>query len=277
MPLHPSQRDRACTLRTLVDDGPLLLPNAWDAASAAVIADAGAAAVATTSGGVAWSLGRGDGHGLTREEMAEAVRRVVAAVDVPVTADVEGGYGPAPEDVAATVSAVIAAGAVGVNVEDSRGPGELFTAREQGERIRAARARAERDGLPELLVNIRTDVYLFRVGVAEERLADVLARAEVYAEAGADGLFVPELLDLDALAALTERSPLPVNALAVPGGPGVKELAAVGVRRISLGTGVAQAAYAVAREATRELLDTGTYSALAGGLDYGTLDGLVSG
>ncbi|RKE19948.1 isocitrate lyase/phosphoenolpyruvate mutase family protein [Streptomyces sp. TLI_171] len=256
----------------------LVLPNAWDAGSAAVIAAAGAQAVATTSGGVSWSAGRGDGHGLDRAAMAEAVRRIVVAVDVPVTADVEGGYGAAPEDVAATVRAVVEAGAVGINLEDSTSPGgPLFPVAEQAARLAAARAAAVAAGLPELLINARTDVHLFGIGAEQDRPADVLRRAEAYAAAGADSLFVPGLVDLVALKELTDRSPLPVNAMAVPGGPTVTELAAAGVRRISLGTALAQAAYTAAHRAAVELLGPGTLGALDGTQDYGTLNALFSG
>ncbi|MFF3001623.1 isocitrate lyase/phosphoenolpyruvate mutase family protein [Kitasatospora sp. NPDC057940] len=270
----PTQRERALRLRELVVDGPLVLPNAWDAGSAAVIASAGAPAIATTSGGVSWSLGHGDGHRLDRTQAVEAARRIVAAVDVPVTVDAEGGYGPTPADVAATVAALVGAGAVGVNLEDSTAVGgPLFPVAEQADRLRAARTAAAAAGLPELVVNARTDVLLFGLG----GLDDVLARAEAYAEAGADGLFVPGLLDLDALAGLCERSPLPVNAMAVAGGPTVAELAATGVRRVSVGTGLAQLAYTAARRAAAELLGAGTLAELDGALGYGELNGLYRG
>ncbi|GAA3048437.1 hypothetical protein GCM10020229_69770 [Kitasatospora albolonga] len=213
-----SQQSRAVVLRELHKDGVLVLPNAWDAGSAALIARAGVKAIATTSGGVSWSQGKPDQQALSRDEMVEQVRRIAAAVELPVTADVEGGYGPAPEDVAATVEAVIAAGAVGINLEDSKPDFTLFSADEQAERIRAARAAAERAGLPELVVNLRTDVFLFGIGEEAGRADDVLARAAVYAEAGADGLFVPGLLDLAVIAELVEGQPLPVNVMAGPGG-----------------------------------------------------------
>ncbi|GAA2827472.1 isocitrate lyase/phosphoenolpyruvate mutase family protein [Kitasatospora sp. CM 4170] len=264
-------REHALRLRELVADAVLVLPNAWDAGSAAVIASAGAAAVATTSGGVSWSLGRGDGQQLGREDMAAAARRITAAVDLPVTVDAEGGYGPKPADVADTVRALIAAGAAGVNLEDSAAPGgPLFPVAEQAARLRAAREAAAGAGLPELVVNARTDVFLFGLG----GLDDVLVRAEAYAEAGADGLFVPGLLDLDVLARLTAATPLPVNAMAVAGGPGVAELAAAGVKRISVGTGLAQVAYTAARRAAAELLGTGTLAELDGSLGFGELDAL---
>ncbi|MFE0456399.1 isocitrate lyase/phosphoenolpyruvate mutase family protein [Streptomyces sp. NPDC058914] len=278
MTVDQSTKDKAQRLRALATDTVLVLPNAWDAGSAAVIAAAGAPAIATTSGGVAWSLGRGDGQQATRDEMLAAAARIAAAVDVPVTVDVEGGYGAAPAEVAQTVAAVVAAGAVGINLEDSRAAGgPLFTPEEQAERIAAARAAATEAGLPELVINARTDVYLFGIGEESGRLDDVLARAAAYAEAGADGIFVPGLLDLSVLADLSARSPLPVNAMAGPGGPSVTDLAKAGVRRVSVGTGVAQAAYTAARRATLELLSTGTYDELDGSLDFFQMNGLFSG
>ncbi|MCW7944236.1 3-methyl-2-oxobutanoate hydroxymethyltransferase [Streptomyces hygroscopicus] len=277
MTVDQSTKDKAQRLRALGTGSVLVLPNAWDAGSAAVIAAAGASAIATTSGGVAWSLGKGDGEQADRDEMLAAAARIVAAVDVPVTVDVEGGYGAAPAEVAKTVTAVVAAGAVGINLEDSKAPGgPLFTPQEQAERIAAARAAAAEAGLPELVINARTDVYLFGIGEESGRLEDVLARTAAYAEAGADGIFVPGLLDLAVLGELSSRSALPVNAMAGPGGPGVAELSKAGVRRVSVGTGVAQAAYTAARRATLELLASGTYDELDGSLDFFQMNGLFS-
>lgn len=267
-----SQQAKAVTLRELHEKGVLVLPNAWDAGSAALIAQAGAQAVATTSGGVSWSAGKPDQQALSRDEMVALVRRIADAVDVPVTADIEGGYGPAPEDVAATVTAVIEAGVVGVNLEDSKPNGELFTAEEQAARIRAARQAAEAAGLPELVVNLRTDVFLFGIGDPEGRPADVLARAAAYAEAGADSLFVPGLLDLTVIAELVAGQPLPLNVMAGPGAPTVAEFEAAGVRRVSVGTAVAQSAYTLAHRAAAELIGQGTYDTLAGALDFGAVN-----
>ncbi|MEE4544561.1 isocitrate lyase/phosphoenolpyruvate mutase family protein [Streptomyces sp. V4-01] len=255
----------------------LVLPNAWDAGSARVIEAAGAVAVATTSGGVSWSAGRGDGQRLSRAEAVAAARRITAAVSVPVTVDAEGGYGPAPADVAATVADLVAAGAAGVNLEDSAAVGgPLFTVAAQAARLRAARDAAAAAGLPGLVVNARTDVFLFGVGAPESRPAAVLTRSRAYAEAGADGIFVPGLRDLDVLAELCAASPLPVNAMAVPGGPSVPQLAAAGVRRISLGTALAQSAYTAARRAAAELLGAGTLEGLDGVLDFGELNALFA-
>jgi 2-methylisocitrate lyase-like PEP mutase family enzyme len=253
-----------------------VLPNAWDAASAAVLVRAGASAIATTSGGAAWSLGRPDGEGLTRTEMAGVVRRIVDAVDVPVTADLEGGYGLDPEDVAETVRAAIDAGAVGMNLEDSRaGRTTLLAPGQQAERIIAGREAADGAGVPGFLLNARTDVFLSGAGDPAARTDEVVTRAEDYAKAGADCLFVPGLLDLAGLTALTARVTLPVNAMAGPGGPGVRQLAAAGIRRISVGTAIAQAAYGLAELATRELLEAGTYGSLAQGLAYRELNALL--
>jgi len=271
------QEAAAGKLRALHAAGLLIVPNAWDAGSAAVIALAGAQAIATTSGGISWSAGRRDGQHLARAEMAGRIGEIVAAVTIPVTADIEGGYGPGPEDVAATVEAVIAAGAVGVNIEDSRAPGgPLFDPAEQAARIRAARAAAASAGLPGLFINARTDVFLYRVGVPGTRLGEVLARSRAYASAGADSLFVPGLTDLQVISELTSSSPLPVNVMAGPGAPPVAELAAAGVRRVRIGTATAQAGYTLASRAATELLTTGSYAELETALDFGTINGLFA-
>jgi 2-methylisocitrate lyase-like PEP mutase family enzyme len=265
---------KAESLRAL-HDTLLILPNAWDAGSAALIEQAGAKAIATTSGGIAWSVGRSDGQNLTRAEMVDRIRRIASTVDIPVTADVEGGYGPGPQDVEATVEAVVGAGAVGVNLEDSRAPGgPLFDVAAQAARVRAARAAATRAGLPELVINVRTDVFLYAVGAPEGRLDDVLDRASAYAHAGADCLLVPGLVDLDVVSTLVKASPLPINVMAGPGAPTIAELASAGVRRVSVGTAISQAAYSVARRAAVELLTSGIYTELDGALDFGTLNGV---
>jgi len=272
-----TQQDSAGKLRALHAAGVLVLPNAWDAGSAAVIALAGAQAIATTSGGIAWSVGRHDGQGLTRAEMIQRIREIVAAVTIPVTADIEGGYGPGPEDVALTAEAAIAAGAVGVNIEDSHAPGgPLFDPAEQAERIQAARVASASAGLPGLFINARTDVFLYGIGAPQARLDHVLTRSSAYAKAGADGLFVPGLTDLQAITELAEASPLPVNVMAGPGAPPVAELAAAGVRRVSIGTAITQAAYTLANRTAANLLTTGSYAELEEALDFGTINSLFA-
>ncbi|HEU0212772.1 MAG TPA: isocitrate lyase/phosphoenolpyruvate mutase family protein [Jiangellaceae bacterium] len=266
---------KARCLRVLHEGSAFTLANVWDAASAAIVAGLGAAAIGTTSGGIAWSHGRPDGQRLTRDDMALAVSRITAAVDVPVTADVEGGYGPATHEVAATVRAILDAGAVGINLEDSQAPGgPLFPVDEQVRRIRAARDAAVGYGVPELVINARTDVFLFGIGEAAGRLDEVQARTDAYAKAGANCLFVPGLLDLRALESLAAASPLPINAMAIPGGPTVTELSAAGVRRISVGTALAQVAYGALHRAANELLSSGTYDAFDGAPGFADLNSM---
>jgi 2-methylisocitrate lyase-like PEP mutase family enzyme len=255
---------------------PLLLPNAWDVGSAVMIADAGAKAVATTSAGVAWSLGVPDGADLGAERAAAVVGRIAAAVPVPVSADIEAGYGPTPDDVAATVGAVIRAGAVGINLEDRSGRAgdPLFDPAEQADRLAAARAAADRLAVP-VWINARTDVFLAGVGAPEDRVAATMKRAASYAAASADSLFVPGLVDLDAIAELA-AGPLPVAVMVWAGAPTVAQLADAGAVRISLGAAIAQAAYTLAANATTELLRDGTYHSTAEAVPYDRLNDTVA-
>ncbi len=179
-----NQQERAKQLRQLHELRPLVLPNAWDAASARLVELAGAKAIASTSAGVAWSLGYGDGEQLQRSEMIEAIQRMVRVVNVPVTADIESGYGSGSlEDVAETIRAVIAVGAAGINLEDSPGRiGEsLLTAEQQAERIRMVRTTAQAVG-GDLVINARTDVFLAQVGAPESRFDETVRRANFYTQ-----------------------------------------------------------------------------------------------
>jgi 2-methylisocitrate lyase-like PEP mutase family enzyme len=219
--------------------GPLRLVNAWDRLSARVFGLAGAPAIGTSSFAVALARGYQDGQRIPWALVRDVVADIVdAAGDVPVTADIEAGQGPAPSDVATAVGDVIAAGAVGVNIEDGRpdAPGQLFTTEAQCDRLRAARAAAERHALP-LFINARCDVYFgARVGETE-RVQQLLERATAYVEAGASGVFVPGLTDLDVLTELCKTVSVPVNVMVSPGLPSVEDLAGAGVRRISQGGG----------------------------------------
>ncbi|MEI5097466.1 isocitrate lyase/phosphoenolpyruvate mutase family protein [Streptomyces sp. PmtG] len=267
----------AAAFRALhVPGTPLVLPNAWDAVSARLVETAGAAAVATTSAGLAWALGAGDGDRLQRGEALGALTRIAHAVSVPVTADIESGYAEGAAGVADTVRAVLAAGAVGVNIEDGLYDGgePLRPVAEQAERIAAARGAADAAGVP-LFVNARVDTYLRGVGERPDaRLALTVERAAAFLAAGADGVFVPGAVDPDTVAALVARIDGPVNVMAGPGAPPVAELAALGVARISVGSGLAQAAHALVRRAARELLTEGTYGSLADGIDFGEVNQL---
>ncbi|MFE1312959.1 isocitrate lyase/phosphoenolpyruvate mutase family protein [Streptomyces sp. NPDC058755] len=275
MTLQHPLADSALAFRALhVPGRPLVLPNAWDPVSAAVVVEAGAAAVATTSAGLAWALGTADGDRLDRDRAVAAVARIVDAVRVPVTADIEGGYAEDAAGVADTVRAVIAAGAVGVNIEDARheaGGEPLREVAEQAERIAAARAAADTAGLP-LFVNARIDTFLRGAGGVDL----TLERAAAFLAAGADGIFVPGAVDPETVKALVAGVDGPLNVLVGPGAQTVAELAALGVARISAGSSLAEAAHALVRRAARELLREGTYGALAGGLDYGGLNALLT-
>jgi 2-methylisocitrate lyase-like PEP mutase family enzyme len=253
---------------------PLVLANAWDAASARISEAAGVAAVATTSAGIAWSLGVPDGDALARDAALAAVRRIVGAVKVAVSADLEAGYGEDPDGVAETIALLTATGAVGVNLEDAwhRGPSPLRDIADQAARIAAARKAAG----PGLFLNIRTDTYLRAVGDPEQRLADTVSRAEAYLEAGADGIFVPGLADPATIEALVKAIPAPINILAGPGAPSVTELASLGVARISLGSSIAAAAYGVAQRAVRDILTSGGYESLNEAANYGELNNLFA-
>lgn len=253
----------------------LVLPNAWDPMSARVFEDCGFPAIATTSAGVAYALGYPDGERLDRDEMTEATARIAAAVSVPVTADVEAGYGGTPEEVAQTSRAIIEAGAVGLNIEDSADPEPpgnaapsgkgnlslLVDLEEQLERIRAVVEAGRAVGAP-LVVNARTDVYLRKVGDPNSRFGETVRRASAFLEAGADCVFVPGVKGPDTIGALVREIGGPLNVLAGPDAPPTSELAALGVRRVTVGSGPARAAMGLIRRMGRELLDDGTYAAI---------------
>jgi 2-methylisocitrate lyase-like PEP mutase family enzyme len=263
-----SQSERAAAFRALHAEGTFVLANAWDAASAKVIERAGAPAIATTSSGASWSLGVPDGEALTAEEMLALVARVAGAVSVPVTADVESGYGPGTDAAARTVAGAVAAGAVGVNLEDRDrgGPEPLWPISAQVERLAAARAAADASGVS-VLINARTDVYLAAVGDEGGRLDHVLKRARAYADAGAECLFVPAMPDLEVTAAVVAGSPIPVNVLLGQNATAasIADLAGIGVRRVSVGSLLATAALGELSAAATALL-AGDASRAARGL-----------
>src|SRR5262245_59101633 len=266
---------RSEQLRSLhVPGRPLLLANAWDVASARIVAAAGAAAIATTSAGVAWSLGYPDGDRLDRETALDPVRRIVAAIALPVTADIEGGYSDTTEGVAETVRAVVGTGAAGVNFGDCRydEPSTLLPVEEQAERIAAVREAAG----DALFVNLRTDVYLRVVGDPSGRLDETLSRAAVYLKAGADGIFVPGVTGLAVVRELVQGIDAPVNILVGPGDPPVAVLAAAGVARISTGSSIAAASYGLLDRAAHDLFGPGTYDSTQTHVDYGKLNALLS-
>ena len=228
-----NQAEAAASFAALHRPGePLVLFNAWDAGSARVGAEAGARAIATGSASVAGAHGFADAETLPLELALANAERVVRAVDLPVTIDFEGGYAVEPAARAENLGRLRATGAIGCNLEDQvvRGEG-LHPAAFQAERIRAARAAVGAG----FFINARTDLFLKTRPHDEALVAEALERGNAYADAGADGLFVPGLADLGLLERLCERSPLPVNFMAFPGAPSAAQVAAAGVARISHG------------------------------------------
>jgi 2-methylisocitrate lyase-like PEP mutase family enzyme len=242
----------------------LVLPNAWDVASARVVELAGARAVATSSAAVAAALGYPDGERLPRQLMLDAVRRIASAVAVPVTADMEAGYGRSPGEVAETTRGVLAAGAVGMNLEDGTGDAAapLRPLDEQSDRIRAVREAAAAAGVA-FVLNARVDVFLAQAGPPENRFAETVRRANAYRVAGADCLFVPAVAEAGVIARLVREIDGPVSVLAGRATPPVAELERLGVARVSVGSGLMRAALGFVRDAARELLGAGTCERLA--------------
>jgi 2-methylisocitrate lyase-like PEP mutase family enzyme len=236
----PNQRADAETFQRLHrKNAPLVLFNAWDAGSSRVIAEAGAKAIATGSWSVAAAYGFADGQDLPLEIAIANLQRIVAAVQLPVTIDLEAGYGDAPAIVAATAARAIAAGAIGFNLEDQMiGRDGLYSIEAQADRIRAARAAADRAGIP-AFINARTDVFLKApADKHDDAMVDAaLQRASAYAEAGASGFFVPGLIDEKHIARVCASSPLPVNIMMMSTAPSARRLAELGVARISHGPG----------------------------------------
>ena len=238
--------------------GPRILEiaNAWDAASARVFEQAGMRAIGTGSAGIAFSHGYPDNERIPRDMILAATREIVRAVDVPVTADILTGLGGTTEAVVATVMEVIALGAVGVNIEDGVGAPELLC-----RKIEAVRAAAERAGV-KLFINARCDVYLRKLAEGEAALAETLKRGKLYRDAGADGLFVPFATDAAVMSAVIAEVKLPFNAIARKGLPPFAELRALGVRRLSAGTGISRAAFEATRAAAAQFLADGDSDAL---------------
>ena len=261
--MEETQRERAARFLAL-HRGPdiLLLCNAWDAASARVVEAAGFPAVATTSAGVANSLGFPDGEAAPFAEVVSAVARIVAAVRVPVSADLEAGFGATPEETARSCRAIAEAGAVGINLEDGHGRDRLAPVSLQCEKIRAAKEGAAEAG-GALVVNARTDGYLNAIGDSGARFDEAARRCNAYRAAGADCLFVPGVTDEATIGRLVQAIPAPVNILAVPSAPPIATLARLGVARVSLGSGPMRATLGLLRRIARELRESGTYAAMA--------------
>lgn len=259
-----TQAARAEAFRALhVPGRPLVLFNVWDAGSARAVAAAGAAALATGSWSVAAAHGLADGEALPLELALANLRRIVAATELPVTVDLESGYGADPAAVGQTVAQAIAAGAIGCNLEDSvPGDGSLRAVSDAARRIAAARAACDRAGVP-AFVNARTDVFFQGPAETHDRaMAEAaLERARAYADAGADGLFVPGLADERLIALVVEGSPLPVNIMMGAATPAIPRLAELGVARVSHGPGPYLTAMRALEDAARAVMGAATADA----------------
>jgi 2-methylisocitrate lyase-like PEP mutase family enzyme len=272
-----TQREKAERLRDLHRPGdPVILVNAWDAISARIIESLGFPAIATTSAGVANLEGFPDGERISRDRMLAGVERVVRAVDVPVTADMEAAYGQSVEDAMATARGAIDAGAVGVNFEDAYPDGsKLLDIEAQAERVAAMREVGEQRGVP-LVINARTDTFFLPAAPSDQwRLEEAVRRGNRFLEAGASSIFVPGVADEETIRQLCANIRGPVNILAVASSPPVARLAELGVARISTGSGTMAYALARFRDAAREILDSGTFAFMGGRIPHAELNRLL--
>jgi len=238
-----------------------LMPNAWDAGSACILAASGFQCLATTSAGIAFSLGQPDVEGrVSRSQMMERIHQIASAVTLPVSADLEAGFGAAPEEVAETIRMAIQAGVVGGNIEDLSGNphSPLFDLELAADRIRAAREAANRSGIT-FTLTARTDCYLANV---PSPFAEAVRRANRFREMGADCLFVPGVKDAETIAALMREIEGPINVVMGLTGSAftVSQLNSLGVRRISIGGSLARSALGLVRRAAQEMREHGSFT-----------------
>ena len=249
----------------------LLLPNAWDAGSARLLAALGASAIATSSAALAWAHGFPDGESLPRDVLVQAVAEITRVVDLPVTVDTERGFGTDPADVADSIARLIGVGAVGINIEDgAASPDELAA------RIVAVRAVAEREGV-NLFINARTDLWLKPLVDPAQRVPEAMRRGRLYRDSGADGYFVPRLSELDEIGALVPHLAMPVSLMAVPELPSLAELREAGIRRLSLGVMPLLKAYGALRGPVRAFLEQGQVAPLLDGAEsFAEINGMFA-
>ena len=255
----------------------LVLPNAWDVVSARILEECGHPAIATSSAAVAFSRGYPDGQRISRGEMLDVVGRIARAVRVPVTADLEAGYGTTSKDMSDTTKAAIEVGAIGMNLEDS-GDDEssLVDLTLQSEKVRAIRETADSLGVP-FVLNARTDVYLASIGPEATRFERTLERLRAYRDAGANCLFAPGLHDKETISKLVKAVTAPVNILITPQCPSLTELQKIGVARVSAGSTVMRAALRVVERIGKEMLDLrSTETLFDRAIPWADLSGMMS-
>jgi 2-methylisocitrate lyase-like PEP mutase family enzyme len=226
----------------------LVLANCWDAGSARLIASLGARALATTSAGVAWAHGYPDGAAFPTTALLATIREIKRATELPLTVDAEAGYADDPSAVADTIASLVEAGAVGVNLEDGKAPPAELAAKIAKIKARLGDA---------VFINARTDVYLRGLVPPPDRVAETVARAKRYRDAGADSLFAAGISAPDEIRSVAAQAGLPLNVLALRGLPPLAELAALGVRRLSAGSAIAQSAWARTAQLARAFLGDG--------------------
>jgi 2-methylisocitrate lyase-like PEP mutase family enzyme len=256
----------------------LVLPNAWDVVSARILEECGHPAIATSSAAVAFSRGYPDGQRISRDEMLDVVGRIAHAVRVPVTADLESGYGTTFKDMSDTMKAAIEAGAIGMNLEDVTGEDESSHVETslQVQKIRAISETAKSLGVP-FVLNARTDVYLLPIGPEATRFERTVERLRAYRDAGADCLFAPGLQDRETIAKLVKALDAPLNILAAPGCPPLAELETMGVARVSAGSTVMRAALGLVRRIGKEMLESRSCESLfAGAIPWSDLNGMMA-
>jgi 2-methylisocitrate lyase-like PEP mutase family enzyme len=237
-----------------------VLVNVWDVAGAKIIEELGFPAAATASAAISASLGFEDNEEIGRDFMLASVARIAGAVDIPVTADLEAGYGPSVEDAIATARGAIEAGAVGLNFEDSahKDTSVLYDADLQAERIRAIRRTGDELGVP-LVINARTDVF-FRTELPEdEKYREAVRRAKIYLDAGADCIYVLGPTSEEMIERLVKAIPAPLNMLALPDAPSIARMAELGVKRISYGPRPMRHAMTAFRQAAERVRDLGLF------------------
>jgi 2-methylisocitrate lyase-like PEP mutase family enzyme len=246
-----SNLERTKTFRQLHAGDVLILANAWDAGSARLFERAGSKAIATTSAGLAWANGYADGNKLPTDTLISAVAAIARVIKVPLTIDIEGGYSNEPSHVADLIERLIDAGAVGINIEDGAESVEILCAK-----IAAIRERVLKKGA-DLFVNARTDVYLRGLATRDNRVNETVQRATKYKNAGVDGIFIPALVEPMEIKQLCEQISLPVNVMAMPALPDSTALNALGVKRLSAGSAIAQAVLGQAQQLGIAFLKTG--------------------
>ena len=257
------QASKAEAFRALHRGPPLLLmANAWDAITARLFEAEGFAAVATTSGGVSWAVGYPDGEAAPWDEVVGQTARIARAVAVPVTADIEAGFGETPEAVGRSIGDIIRAGIVGVNLEDGMpGPTPIRTVEDAVARIRAAREVARAAGVP-IVINARTDLYIKNIGDEASRFDEAVARGRAYLAAGADCFYPITLRDPATIGRLVQALKAPININVRAGYPSVAELEALGVARVTTATQLTLVALDATRKVAREIKTTGRFDAI---------------